>query len=72
MSDIRRAITDATAPYTLAQAVRPILKGTPEYEQAYREKRSRRWLEAEALSLGYALAEVVQQRLDNLDPDAGR
>jgi hypothetical protein len=65
MSDIRRAITDATAPYTLAQAVRPILKGTPEYEQAYREKRSRRWLEAESLSL-------VRERLDSLDPDAGR
>jgi hypothetical protein len=52
-------------PYTLARAVRPILKGTPEYEQAYREKRSRRWLEAESLSL-------VRERLDSLDPDAGR
>jgi hypothetical protein len=64
---IGNVITDATMPYALARAVAPYLKRTPEYEQARAEKRSRAWLEAESMSLGYALAEVVRARLEDLD-----
>lgn len=68
---IRDALRTATLPYTMARAVRPVLKQTPEYEQALAEGRSRKWLEVESISLGHALAEIVVLRLDDLDPDAG-
>lgn len=68
---IARAIDRATMPHTLATSVKRYLKKTSEYEQARAEGRSRAWLEAEALSLGHALAEVVNERLDALDGSAG-
>lgn len=64
---VHAAIQGATLPHTMARAVTPILKRTPEYEQARRERRSREWLERESLSLGYLLAETVKARLDDLD-----
>lgn len=48
---------------TLATAVKRYLKDTPEYARARTEERAQAWLEAEATSLGYALAEVVRARL---------
>lgn len=68
---VRRRLTDATLQMTLARAVVPILRATPEYEAARAERRAKKWLDAESLSLGYALAEVVRARLDDLDPYAG-
>lgn len=68
---IARAILDATLPGSMAVAAMPALKATPEYEQARREGRARKWLEAEATSVGYSLAELLTDRLDNLDPHAG-
>jgi hypothetical protein len=60
-------IRNAVLPYSMARAVVPILKQTPEYEQARRERRSREWLERESMSLGYLLAETVAARLEDLD-----
>jgi hypothetical protein len=65
-------ITGTVMPYALARTAVPYLKRTPEYEQARAEKRSRAWLAAESLSIGYAMAEVLRARLEDLDPDAGR
>lgn len=55
-------------PYALGTAVKRYLKQTPEYEQARAEGRSREWLDRESQSLGYLLAETIQQRLRDLDP----
>lgn len=67
-SSVGRAINEATMPYALARAAVPYLKATPEYEQARKEKRSRKWLDDESLSVGYALAEVLRDRLGALEP----
>ena len=63
-----RTISTATMPFTMASAVKPYLRQTPEYAQARSERRAKQWLDDESLSLGYALAEVITRRLDGLDP----
>ncbi len=73
MNDDQRAavagvVHAALLPHKMAHAVRPILRQTPEYEAARAEGRARKWLEDESLSLGYALAEVVTDRLESLEP----
>jgi hypothetical protein len=60
---IRDVIEGATLPYELGRVARRYLRATPEYERARVEGRSRAWLDAESLSLGYALAEVVRERV---------
>ena len=64
---IGRAITARTLPYAMATHVKPYLKRTPEYERARAERRATAWLERESMSLGRALAAVIEARLDDLD-----
>lgn len=63
----RKVLDSALMPYALARAAAPYLKATPEYEQARVEHRSREWLKRESLSAGYAMAEVLRARLEDLD-----
>lgn len=64
---IARAITNATLPFAMATYVKSYLRKTPEYAAARAEGRAKAWLDRESESLGYALAEVIKARLDDLD-----
>lgn len=68
---IAAAIDNATMHFAMARAATPYLKRTDEYAAARADGRARAWLDAESQSIGYALAEVLRDRLAALDPDAG-
>jgi hypothetical protein len=65
---IRHAISAATLPYKFAPIVRGILRETPEYEEALADGVAKAWLEQESDHICAALAAVVRDQLERLDP----
>ena len=51
-----------------AKTAKRKLRETPEYETAREEGRAREWLDSEANSFAESAYELLQARLDDLDP----
>lgn len=52
----------------LARIAKRLMKETPEYAQARKEGRAREWLDQEASSYADSAYELLQTRLQSLDP----